>query len=476
MNRFQSRYLTDEAERDGLVEYPPESDITTEAGLQTAIKRILWGKNREVFSDVHTHLFPPQAGKLFLSGIHELFKYHYVQREVLRYRRDISATQFFEMEDDTRTRMVWSTFFAPSATSQYGTMPVSEGMRAILTILDAFGQDVNAKTPDQAIDFFASRDPQKHFEEILRLAGLSSVVGTNDPFNLDELTFYKDHRNLWHPGVQTALRLDTLVLKPEQAALFANEHFGLGISIADGLNASNIAKWKRFVRAILESNLNRETLYGICNLPNPLYVGISFPPDFSWVESSDNPRLKMLEEVIIPVCAELGKPIFPMLGPIRGVVPKMRNAGDTMGQVNLTGFPEFLARHPEVDFYVTTLDRSTQAQLHAYCCSMVHVIVWSCWWFQHQPGTIVDLTNDRYETLGFTFSPFNSDARVPEQLISKWIHFRQDYEGILFTQWSRLIRIGYRFKEADMRRAIRTQFSLKKLNRRSWIQDLQTAI
>jgi len=64
--------------------------------------------------------------------------------------------------------------------------------------------------------------------------------------------------------------------------------------------------------------------------------------------------------------------------------------------------------------------------------------LFGCWWFTNVPSVIDEITRLRLELLGLSFTPQHSDARVLDQLIYKWTHFRRILAGALTDQYSDL--------------------------------------
>ncbi len=411
------------------------------------------------FWDIHTHLFPPQASQLVRYGIDELLNYHYAYRQVLGFRRDLAPAEYWKLDKQTRADICWETYFAKPESSTIGALPVSEGFRAISTILSGLGLDPNAKDLREARNFFASVDPLEYHDRILDLAGISNVVGTNNPFDETELQFYQSDVP-WHESFSAALRLDDLVLNPKFAFEFMQTHFQIDVSPT--LSESTIRNAREFCVQWLTGD----------NLPKVHYVGISFPPDFPW-QSKTDPRLMILEQVVIPSCVETGISLFLMPEPVRGLEPAMQNAGDYVGKMNSVEFGRFAQRHGDVDIWVSPLNFSSQYEMSALTCVLPHVSPWSTWWYNHQPGLTQQLSNMRIEMHGENSWLFNSDARVLEHLFSKWQHFKQEFVEISAKQMSRVADSGYKIDEQSIRNWIKTLFDPRRINRTQWDEALR---
>ena len=430
-----------------------KDQLENEHSIQCALKSLLEDPNFK-FWDIHTHLFPPQATALIRFGIDELLNYHYSYRQFLGFRRDITPSKFFKLPMEKRSDLVWETYFAKPESSDVYPIPVSEGLRAISTILSGLGLDPNAANLDEARSFFAQIDVYDYHTHLLELAGVSRVIGTNNPFDKKELDFYRT-KSEWHPGFSAALRLDDLVLNPPRAFQYIRDQFEL--PIADDLGESTISLGRQFCVDWLQGDY----------LPEVKYVGISFPPDFEWLDECDT-RLQVLEKIVIPACEETGTSLFFMPEPVRGLEPEMRNAGDYLGKMNSVDFGRFCQRHPEVDLWVSPLNFSSQFEMSALSCVLPHVKPWSTWWYCHQPSLTHDISNLRIEMHGENSWLFNSDARVLEHLFSKWQHFKREFQIIATKQLTRVVESGFRLTGQDVAKWISTLFDPRKIRRSDW--------
>ncbi len=146
----------------------------------------------------------PSLGDLGLWGIDELLTYHYLEAELFR-SSTILPEQYWALPKKAQADLVWQTLFVENA-------PVSESTRGVIAVLDAFGLPTNASDLTAARRFFESRDRDSHIADVLKLAGISEVVMTNDPLDPAEAP-------LWEKGLDrdsrfhAALRLDTFLYK-----------------------------------------------------------------------------------------------------------------------------------------------------------------------------------------------------------------------------------------------------------------------
>ena len=152
--------------------------------------------------DVHTHLFPPEFGNLFLQGIDDLLNYHYLIAEFFR-STTLSYEEFWKLTKTARADLVWQTMFVDNA-------PLSEAACGIVSILEAFGLDSRAKDLDEARSFFSSQKLCQHFDRVLEMAKVSDIVMTNDPFNEREMNLWSNEQVL-DRRFRATLRIDRMV-------------------------------------------------------------------------------------------------------------------------------------------------------------------------------------------------------------------------------------------------------------------------
>ncbi|HMC73149.1 MAG TPA: hypothetical protein VKG87_02495, partial [Terriglobales bacterium] len=132
--------------------------------------------------DVHTHLFAPAFGNLGLWGIDELLTYHYLEAEFFR-SSDMPPERYWKLSKTEQADAVWQALFVENT-------PISEATRGIIAVLKAF--DLPTGSPDlaEARSFFRNQNLEAHIARTLRMAGVSTVVMTNDPL-------YPAERELW---------------------------------------------------------------------------------------------------------------------------------------------------------------------------------------------------------------------------------------------------------------------------------------
>lgn len=334
--------------------------------------------DRAIFSapvtDLHTHLFAPEFGKMNLWGIDELLTYHYLIAESLRADPTVSPEQYFALPKAQQADFVWRTLFVDRA-------PLSEATSGVLTVLKAFGLDPESSDLKRAREFFADQEPKAHLDRVLALAGVDALVMTNDPTDPQEC-------ELWDAGVEpdprffTALRVDRMTDADE----------------------ATLQKWVDRMK--------------------PKYMAISLA------------EVSSLPEPFLAVCRKNNLPFAIMLGVRRAINPRLGPAGDGVITADLSRLEDLVRQNPDVRFLVTTLARENAHGLCVAARKFPNLLPFGCWWFMNNPSLVEEQTLMRLEMLGPTFVPQHSDARVLEQLIYKWTHSRRSIANALYKRFT----------------------------------------
>ena len=363
--------------------------------------------------DVHTHLFPAEFNELCLWGIDELLTYHYLTAETFRSAR-IPYKQFWAMSKTDQADLVWKTLFVDNT-------PTSEAAQGIISVLDAFGLDTRAPDLSEARAFFNSQNLREHIDQVFDIAGVSSVVMTNDPLDEAEGEIWKTYSNA-DRRFKSSLRLDSLL-----------DDFDAGSTLA--------------VRRLLDQSIQRL---------NPVYLAASLPPDFEY--PSDDIRDSLIREVVLPTAKEHGLTLTLMVGVRRSVNPELREAGDGLGRADVSAIERLCAQYPEIRFLVTFLSRENQHELCVAARKFNNLMPFGCWWFLNNPSIVTEITRERLELLGQSFIPQHSDARVLEQLIYKWKHARRQIAVALCTSYEQLLQNGRAVTREEIARDVRRMF------------------
>ncbi len=396
------------------------TSITTRQDIEFIVNKAVFSAE---ITDIHTHLYSENFGKLFLYGIDELLTYHYLVAETMRHV-ELDYSSFFEMSKAKQAECVWNTLFV-------NNIPISEPARSVVTILNKLGLDVNNKDINYFREFFNKTNLSNHIDKVFRMNNLKCVVMTNDPFDYAE-------RFIWKSGFvkddrfKAALRVDILLNSWDRAVA---ELSLMGYNVSSDLTDSTVNEVKRFLLEWIDRM-------------DALYCAVSLPPDFCMSDGSM--RAKLIEQCILPVCRQKNIPFALMIGVKRGVNAELRLAGDSLGRADIQAVETLCSNFPKNKFLVTMLSLENQHELIITARKFKNLMVFGCWWFINSPTTIELITNLRVEWLGYSFIPQHSDCRVFEQLISKWEHSKRIIAKVLSNKYGGLLDMGYKLTEGQI--------------------------
>lgn len=382
--------------------------------------------------DIHTHLYDPVFKDLLLWGIDDLLVYHYLVAEAFRYL-DIPYGKFWSLPKIDQADRIWAALFVEHS-------PISEACRGVLTTLHLLGLDVKKRDLPALRRWFSDQRMEDHLSRCFQLAGISKVFMTNSPFDDQE-------RSVWEKGFarderfQAGLRIDPLLLSWSQAAAQL-AHWGYQVQ-ADAPTQRTfdevrrfLADWTKRVRAN--------------------YLMVSLAPEFVFPDQSITTQL--LERSLLPHCREHGIPFALMPGVRRAVNPQLRLAGDGVGLTNLVALQNLCAGYPQNRFMATILARENQHEACVLARKFRNLHIFGCWWFTNVPYLVDEITRLRVEMLGLSFTPQHSDARVLDQVIYKWRHFRQVMASVLVDKYTALAETGWEIRRADLERDVQDLF------------------
>ena len=402
--------------------------MTSDRSRDAMVKRVEKTVATTPVFDIHTHLYDPAFRDLLLWGIDDLLTYHYLVSEGFRYL-DVPYDKFWSLPKTGQADLIWDALFVKHS-------PVSEACRGVLTTLNRLGLDVKKRDLPAVRRWFAGQDLEKHLARCLELARVEKLCMTNSPF--DDL-----ERPVWERGFRrderyvAALRIDPLLLDWPNAAIRLT---GWGYRTGTGLSASAIDEVRRFL-AEWTKRINAK------------YLMVSLPPDFRFPDKTDCAQL--MEKAALPHCRESGLPFALMLGVKRGVNPGLRLSGDGVGRSNLQSLENLCAGFPENRFLVTVLSRENQQELCVLARKFRNLHIFGCWWFTNVPSIVEEMTRMRLELVGLSVTPQHSDARVPEQLVYKWSHFREILSRALTDQYLALSGTGWEPTAVEIERDVK---------------------
>jgi hypothetical protein len=383
--------------------------------------------------DLHTHVYPPSLGPLCLRGIDELLNYHYLQAEALRADTSISYDRFWGLSPPQQAEFIWQTLFLDRA-------PLSEACRGVLTTLRLLGCDVESRKLADYRAFFARMDVDEHIDRVFRAANVHSVVMTNNVFDPQE-------RSCWQQAgpidsrFKGVVRIDPLLREWPRVA---PELGTLGHPVQSSLDAES----RRQIRRFLEYWIERT---------DALYLAASMTP--AWRYPDDSIGTRLLDEVILPLCRERDLPFALMVGVRPQVNPRLRVAGDSVGPADLASVDRLCTTYPENRFMFTALSRESQHESVVAARKHRNLFLFGCWWFMNNPVLIDETTRMRIEMLGTSFAPQHSDARVLDQLVYKWAHFREIISRVLIDKFNDLAHTGWPVNEPEIKRTVEAYFS-----------------
>src|SRR6266581_1747591 len=370
------------------------SDLLSGEQLEAVVAEIL--ESTQVI-DIHTHLFAPDFGSLGLWGIDELLTYHYLEAELFR-SSDTPPERYWNLSKRERADAIWRTLFVENS-------PISEATRGIIAVLNAFGLPTGSAALEEARAFFRMQSIEEHIRNVLRIAGVSDVVMTNDPLDPEEQPAWLNGGQK-HAKFHAALRLDRILWGwPRHWQQLASQ----GYAVEEKATGKSAAEVRRFLSDWHERM-------------RPLYMAVSLTDEFQFPDESITS--KMLAEAVLPSCREFGLPMSLMIGVRRQVNPRLRLAGDAVGKADLRAVENLCHAFPENRFLVSVLSRENQHELCVYARKFSNLMPFGCWWFMNNPSIVEEITRERIELLGTSFIPQHSDARVLEQVIYKWRNTR----------------------------------------------------
>jgi hypothetical protein len=396
--------------------------------------------------DIHTHLFAPSFGKLGLWGIDELLTYHYLEAEFFR-SSSTTPDQYFALSKTQQADAIWRTLFIENT-------PISESTRGVVAVLKSFGIPTDPADLAEARAFFQSQSLDQHIARVFELAGIITVVMTNDPLDPNEAPFWLNGASE-HPQFRAALRLDKILRQwnANWQVLAAQ-----GYKVDSQASGKSPAEVRRF-------------LVACCERMRPTYMAVSLPDTFLYPAETVGNHL--LSEAVLPACLELNLPLSLMIGARLQVNPALRLAGDALGRADLRSLENLCRTFTKNRFLVSVLSRENQHELCVYARKFSNLMPFGCWWFLNNPSIVEEITRERIEMLGTSFIPQHSDARVLEQVIYKWSNTRRTLAPILTNAYRLLVEDGGRVSRDDIERDITRLF---RSNAESWMNFDKTDV
>ena len=412
------------------------NDVVTAAELQRNVEEAV---QHIAVIDIHTHLLPASFGGLCLWGIDELVNYHYLVAELFR-SSPVTPQQFWALGKSQQADLIWDALFVKNT-------PLSEATAGVVAVMIKLGLDPCQPDLKQAREYFASVTVEQHIDHVLKLAHVSELVMTNDPFNSAERAMWEQNKPC-PERFHRALRMDPVLNDWDTAHRVMA---AAGFQTSAELTPQTVSEARRFLDL------------WIARL-RPVYLAVSLP--FTFAYPDDSPRTRLIREVVVPTCLQHNIPFALMIGVSWRVNPALGEAGDSVGYADTASVERLCAENPNVRFLVTLLARENQHALCVAARKFSNLMPFGCWWFLNNPSIVEEITAERLELLGATVIPQHSDARILDQLIYKWQHSRRIISHALYESYSRLVADGYPLTRKQIDRDVERMFSG---NFRRWV-------
>jgi len=384
--------------------------------------------------DIHTHLFPPEMGPMFLWGPDDLLTYHYLKAETSRQLpSNITVEAFNTMPKEQQADIIWKTLFVGNSS------PISEAQVGIVTVMTSLGLDPRADDLSQFRRYCKDVPVADYVDGAFEKAGISRVYMTNDPLDPAEGPLWQNGFDR-DPRFKAVLRLDSALMNwPDGIAPLK----ALGFDVSSDLGENTFSELRRYLNTW-------------CDLMDARYMAISLPPDFTY--PGDAPITRLMREVVYPTARDRGIPSAMMVGVRRQVNPVLRDGGDGTGSWDLRNLENVAHEWPDVDFMITLLSRENQHELCVAARKFPNIVPFGCWWFLNNPSIIREITAERIELLGTSFIPQHSDARILDQIMYKWPHSKRVIAPVFAEKYQDLLDTGYPLTENDIKRDIAHMF------------------
>ena len=110
--------------------------------------------------------------------------------------------------------------------------------------------------------------------------------------------------------------------------------------------------------------------------------------------------------------------------------------------------------YQENKFLVTALPLNCQYELTVLARKHPNLKIFGFWWFMNQPSIIEFILKMRIDLLGLSFISQHSDARIIDQLIYKWSHFKEILHKVLSNYYIKLSEKNFEVTENLIKRDI----------------------
>ena len=389
--------------------------------------------------DIHTHLYPPTMGDMYLAGPDELVTYHYLKAECSRNLPDgVSVEEFNTMPKPQQADIIWQQLFVGDSS------PIAEAQIGVVTVMSTLGLNPRAKDLSEFRALYASMSREEYVNMVFEKSGVGCVYMTNDPLDPTEGPMWQNNVKI-DPRFKAVLRLDSALMNwPAPVEKLK----ALGYEVETKLSEKTYTELRRY-------------LTDWCAKMNARYMAISLPPDFTY--PSEDTTSQLMAHVVYPTAQKLNIPSAMMVGVTRQVNPALRDGGDSLGKWDISNLERIARDWPGVNFLITLLSRENQHELCVTGRKFPNVHPFGCWWFLNNPSIIREITQERIELLGTSFVPQHSDARILDQLLYKWTHSIKVIAPVFTEKYTLLREAGWPLTQQDIKRDIANMFGGGKL-------------
>ncbi len=386
--------------------------------LKEVLNKII--NETEIF-DIHTHLFPAEFKKYYLSGITELLNYHYLTAELFT-TTNINIKKFYRLDNKEKGKIIWEELFQKRT-------PVSEACKGVLTILSELSIDYMSKSFEEINSEYSKLNLSDL--QILKISKISQLVMTNNPFDKSEWKLFKNKN--WDSNKYLAsLRLDDIIINPTKCLEVSKEN----VTYFEDENNLII----RYLDLVYQESRPVYAAMSLNSLQLSNFLNNKFVPNIlNWL------KLKKL-------------PLTLLLGVRRKVNKEFLLAGDGIDNIDLKYLSLLCNKYPKNKILCSCLSFNDQHELIVLARKHQNLKIFGFWWFMNQPSLITLILNLRIELLGFNFIPQHSDARVTDQLIYKWLHFKTLLNKVLYKHYDDILKKGFKLTEDQINDDVKKLF------------------
>jgi hypothetical protein len=247
--------------------------------------------------------------------------YHYLVAEVYRVvpPSKLPYEQFWRMSKSEQADHIWRHLFVERT-------PVSEACRGVMTSMKHLGLDPAAKSLRDARRWCAEQDPSGQIDRVMELANVRSITMTNAVFDDNERGRWLSDPNV---GATRASRPSCGWTRCCATGRGRRSCWASGATRCPTTARSSAGRRSR--RPGVPAGLDRPM--------KAIYLALSLPPEWRHPAPAGDAVARagqtVLEQVVLPVCAERNLPFAMMIGSKLRVNPALRDAGDMVGTADV---------------------------------------------------------------------------------------------------------------------------------------------